>query len=224
MNILLVDDEEQLTDAISSVLKKNNYVVEIAHNGQEGLDFAIYGNYDLIILDIMMPVKTGLVMLSELRKKSISTPVLLLSAKSETYDKVGGLNLGADDYLTKPFSTDELLARINALLRRQQTYVDDSLTIGNTTLNRTNHSLIVGEGKVLLGKKEYAIMEILMRNPTTIISKDTLMDKVWGYNNDAEYNAIEVYISFLRKKLSALSSNITIKAYRGTGYRIDEEE
>ena len=222
MKILLVDDEVQLTDALSAILKRNKFTVDVANDGESGYDLALYGNYDLIVLDIMLPKMDGFEVLSKLRKENISIPILLLSAKSETYDKVTGLNKGADDYLTKPFEADELIARINALLRRRETYVTDNLSLGNTSLNSGSHTLESNGKSIQLGAKEYQVMEILMRNPTMIISKETINDKVWGFDSDAEYNNIEVYISFIRRKLTALNSDISIKAYRGTGYRVEK--
>lgn len=192
MKILLVDDEAQLTDALSAILKRNKFAVDVANDGETGYDLALYGDYDLIVLDIMMPKMNGIEVLDKLRKNNISIPILLLSAKSETDDKISGLNSGADDYLTKPFETDELIARINALLRRRSSYVNNNLSLGNTSLNSGSHTLEANGKSIQLGAKEYQVIELLMRNPTMIISKETINDKVWGFDSDAEYNNIEV--------------------------------
>ena len=171
MKILLVDDEAQLTDALSAILKRNKFAVDVANDGETGYDLALYGDYDLIVLDIMMPKMNGIEVLDKLRKNNISIPILLLSAKSETDDKISGLNSGADDYLTKPFETDELIARINALLRRRSSYVNNNLSLGNTSLNSGSHTLEANGKSIQLGAKEYQVIELLMRNPTMIISK-----------------------------------------------------
>lgn len=220
MKILLVDDEKQLTDALSVILRKNNYAVDVSYNGEDGLDMALSGIYDLIILDIMMPKIDGLTVLKTLRNKKFSTPVLMLSAKSEISDKIDGLNLGADDYLTKPFSTDELLARIKALLRRKETFTGDVLSFGDILLNRDTIELICNEKHISLGKKEFQILEMLILNQGKNIDKDRFIEKIWGYDTDAEYNTIEVYVSFLRKKLTAVNSKTEIKSIRGIGYTL----
>ena len=220
MKILLIDDERQLTDALSVILKKNNYSVDCAHNGEDGLDFALSGIYDLIILDIMMPKIDGISLLKTLRAKKFDTPVLLLSAKSELPDKIQGLNLGADDYMTKPFNTDELLARIKALLRRREKFVSDILTFGDISLDRDTIELIKGQKRIALGKKEFQILELLILNAGKSIEKEKFIEKIWGYDTDAEYNTIEVYISFIRKKLNAIGAKTEIKSIRGIGYTI----
>lgn len=220
MKILLVDDEIQLTDALSVILKKNNYSVDVSNDGECGLDMALSGIYDLIILDIMMPKIDGLNLLKTLRNNKFSTPVLMLSAKSEISDKIEGLNLGADDYLTKPFSTDELLARIKALLRRKETFTGDVLSYGDILLNRDTIELFCGDNHLSLGKKEFQILEMLILNQGKNIDKDRFIEKIWGYDTDAEYNTIEVYVSFLRKKLTAVGSKTEIKSIRGIGYTL----
>ena len=220
MKILLIDDERQLTDALSVILKKNNYSVDCAHNGEDGLDFALSGIYDLIILDIMMPKIDGISLLKTLRAKKFDTPVLLLSAKSELSDKIQGLNLGADDYMTKPFNTDELLARIKALLRRREKFVSDILSFGDISLDRDTIELIKGQKRIALGKKEFQILEMLILNAGKSIEKEKFIEKIWGYDTDAEYNIIEVYISFIRKKLNAIGAKTEIKSIRGIGYTI----
>lgn len=220
MNILIVDDEKDLTRALSAILIQHNYAVDCAYNGEDGLNYALSGIYDVIVLDVMMPKMNGFEMLKRLRAKKIETPVLMLTAKTDVADKIDGLNIGADDYLTKPFDTQELLARIKALLRRSSQYKDNALSVGNTVLDRDTYELVVGEKKITLGKKEFQIMEILMINAGKCVEKERLIEKIWGYDSDAEYNTIEVYISFLRKKLAAIGSNAEIRSLRGIGYTV----
>ena len=220
MKILLVDDEVQLCEALSVILKKNNYSVDCAFNGEDGLDLALSGIYDLVILDIMMPKIDGLTVLKTLRKEKIDTPILLLSAKSEISDKIDGLNLGADDYLTKPFVTDELLARIRALLRRKEKFTGDVLSFNDISLDRDSLELIKGEKRITLGKKEFQILEMLMLNVGKSIDKEKFIEKIWGFDTEAEYNTIEVYVSFLRRKLTAVGSKTEIKSIRGIGYTL----
>ncbi len=222
MNILVVDDERQLTEALAQILKQHKYSVDCAFNGEEGLDYLFSGIYDLIILDVMMPKMDGLTMLKILRQKHIDTPVLMLSAKSEIRDKISGLNLGADDYITKPFNTDELLARIKALLRRKEKYTGNVLSFGDIALDRDTYELVKNDKRITLGKKEFQILEMLMLNVGKNIDKERLIEKIWGFNTDAEYNTVEVYVSFLRKKLLAVGSSVEIKSLRGVGYTIGE--
>lgn len=218
MKILLVDDERQLVDALTAILKQNNYSVDYALNGEDGLDLALSGIYDLIVLDVMMPKLDGFSVLKQIRRSGISVPVLILSAKSELNDKVDGLNLGADDYITKPFNTDEFLARIRALLRRKEKFTGDVLSFGDINLNRDNLELVRGDKKVALGKKEFQILEMLILSEGKCIDKERFIEKIWGYDSDAEYNTIEVYISFIRKKLTLIGSIVEIRSLRGVGY------
>ncbi|MBR0190322.1 MAG: response regulator transcription factor [Clostridia bacterium] len=218
MNVLIVDDEKDLTRALSAILIQHNYAVDCAFNGEDGLNYALSGIYDVIVLDVMMPKMNGFEMLKRLRAKKIETPVLMLTAKADVSDKIDGLNIGADDYITKPFDTQELLARIKALLRRGSQYKDNALSVGNTVLDRDTFELVVGDKKITLGKKEFQIMEILMINAGKCVEKERLIEKIWGYDSDAEYNTIEVYISFLRKKLAAIGSDAEIRSLRGIGY------
>ncbi len=220
MKILLVDDERQLTDALSSILKKNNFAVDCAYNGEDGLDLALSGVYDLIVLDIMMPKIDGLSVLKTLRESKCDTPILMLSAKSEISDKIIGLNLGADDYIAKPFDTNELLARIRALLRRKATFTGDVLIYGDISLDRDTIKLVKGEKSISLGKKEFQILEMLILNQGKSIDKEKFIEKIWGYDTEAEYNTIEVYVSFLRKKLNAVGAKTEIKSLRGIGYTL----
>lgn len=224
MKILIVDDEVQLTQALSVILKQYNYSVDYATDGEQGLDYALSGIYDLIILDIMMPKIDGFTLLKILRKNSIDAPVLMLSAKSEISDKIDGLNLGADDYITKPFNTEELLARIKALLRRKEKFTGDILSFNDISLDRDSFELICSSNRINLGKKEFQILEMLLLNIGKSIDKEKFIEKIWGYDTDAEYNTIEVYISFLRKKLLAVGSKTEIKSIRGIGYTIGERK
>ncbi|MBE7061596.1 MAG: response regulator transcription factor [Clostridiales bacterium] len=224
MKILVVDDERQLTDALVKILEQNNYSVDCALNGEDGLNLALTGIYDFIILDVMMPGIDGFTVLKALRNKKIDVPILMLTAKSEISDKIEGLNLGADDYLTKPFHTDELLARIRALLRRKDTFMGDVLSFNDITLNRDTLELCKNEKSILLGKKEFQILEMLFIANGKIINKEKFIEKIWGFESEAEYNTIEVYVSFLRKKLNAVGSLTEIKSVRGIGYTLGEKK
>lgn len=222
MRLLLAEDEKDLSKALCAVLKHNNYSVDPVFNGQDALDYGLCENYDAIILDIMMPKKNGLEVLSELRKQGIDTPVIILTAKSETEDKILGLDTGADDYLTKPFSMGELLARIRALTRRKSEFSPNLLTAGNLSLNRETFEMSVGESSIRLGNKEFQMIELLMNSPGRLISTEQFMEKIWGYETEAEINVVWVYISYLRKKLTTLGANVEIKAVRGVGYTLEE--
>ncbi|MBQ3219698.1 MAG: response regulator transcription factor [Clostridia bacterium] len=224
MKILLVDDERGLTDALSAILKQNKYSVDCAYDGENGLDMALSGVYDLIILDVMMPRLDGFSVLKILRDNKLDVPVLLLTAKSEVSDKISGLNLGADDYLTKPFNTDELLARIKALLRRKEKFTGDVLSFSDVSLDRDTFELICEDRKIALGKKEFQILEMLMLNSGKSINKEKFIEKIWGYDTEAEYNTIEVYVSFLRKKLMAVGAKTEIKSIRGIGYMLGDKK
>ena len=185
---------------------------------------ALSGVYDLIILDVMMPRLDGFSVLKILRDNKLDVPVLLLTAKSEVSDKISGLNLGADDYLTKPFNTDELLARIKALLRRKEKFTGDVLSFSDVSLDRDTFELICEDRKIALGKKEFQILEMLMLNSGKSINKEKFIEKIWGYDTEAEYNTIEVYVSFLRKKLMAVGAKTEIKSIRGIGYMLGDKK
>ncbi len=221
MKLLVVEDEVALADALSEILKRNKYSVDTVYDGEDGLDYALTGIYDCILLDIMLPKRDGISVLRELRAAKISTPVLLLTAKSDTEDKIKGLDSGADDYLTKPFVSGELLARVRSLTRRRGEVVTDEFTFGDVALNKSTFSLSREGQFVKLSLKEYQIMEMLIANPRQLIPKERFIEKIWGYESDVEYNNVEVYISFLRKKLSAIGSNVTIKTARGIGYFLE---
>ena len=222
MRRLVVEDEIQLADALSEILRRNMYTVDTSYDGIDGLDNAMSGVYDCIILDIMLPGMNGFEVLKKLRKEKISTPVLLLTAKSEIEDKINGLDSGADDYLTKPFVTGELLARVRALTRRKGEIIDENkLDYNGLELNKNTCSVIWEGNDVKLSLKEYQIMELLISNPHQILPKERIIEKIWGYESDVEYNNIEVYISFLRKKLSVISAPVQIKTARGIGYSLE---
>lgn len=222
MKLLVVEDEMQLADALSEILKRNMYSVDVAYDGNEGLDNALTGLYDGIILDIMLPGMNGIDILRTLRAAKVNTPVLLLTARSEIEDKINGLDCGADDYLTKPFITGELLARVRALTRRKGEIVDDnSMGFNGLELHKNTCSISWKGNDVKLSLKEFQIMELLMANPKQILPKERIIEKIWGYESDVEYNNIEVYISFLRKKISAISAPVQIKTARGIGYSLE---
>lgn len=222
MKLLIVEDEVQLADALTEILKRNMYSVDTVYNGIEGLDNALTGVYDCIILDIMLPGMNGIEILRNIRAEKVNSPVLLLTARSEIEDKVNGLDCGADDYLTKPFVTKELLARIRALTRRKGEVIDENrLDYNGLELNRNTCSVIWKGSDVKLSLKEYQIMELLISNPHRILPKERIIEKIWGYESDVEYNNIEVYISFLRKKLSVISAPVQIKTARGIGYSLE---
>ena len=222
MKLLVVEDEMQLADALSEILKRNMYSVDTVYNGTDGLDNALTGVYNCIILDIMLPGMSGLDVLRNLRKEKINTPVLLLTARSEVEDKINGLDCGADDYLTKPFVTGELLARVRALTRRKGELVDENrLDYNGLELAKNTCSVVWQGNDVKLSLKEYQIMELLISNPHRILPKERIIEKIWGYESDVEYNNIEVYISFLRKKLTAISAPVQIKTARGIGYSLE---
>ena len=221
MRILLVEDEEYMAQAVAQVLGKNNYTVDLAHDGEYGLDCALSGIYDIIILDIMLPGHSGLEILKTLRQERVAVPVLLLTAKSETEDKVTGLDLGADDYLTKPFEMPELLARLRVLARRKQEIsVQSGYEFGDILLNPYTLSLYWGSQSFKLTLKESQILEMLMDARGGVISKDRIIEKVWGFDSNAEDRHVEVYISFLRKKLKALGADTSIETIRGMGYAL----
>ena len=221
MRILLVEDEEYMAQAVAQVLGKNNYTIDLAHDGEYGLDCALSGIYGIIILDIMLPGRSGLEILKTLRQEKIAVPVLLLTAKSETEDKVTGLDLGADDYLTKPFEIQELLARLRVLARRKQEIsVQSGYEFGDVLLNPYTLSLFCGSQSFKLTLKESQLLEMLMDARGGVISKDRIIEKVWGFDSEAEDRHVEVYISFLRKKLKALGANTSIETVRGIGYAL----
>ncbi|MDR1134660.1 MAG: response regulator transcription factor [Clostridiales Family XIII bacterium] len=224
MKILVVEDERQLSEVLAALLRQHLHEVDVVFNGTDGEDYAMTGVYDAIILDIMLPRKNGIDVLCSLRQQGNATPVLLLTAKSEVGDKIKGLDNGADDYLTKPFATGELLARLRAITRRGSEFIGDELCAGNTVLDKNTHEIGGEKGRVKLSAKEYQIMDMLLANSRQIIPKERFVEKIWGFDSEAEYNSIEVYISFVRKKLVAIGSNLQIKAVRNVGYSLEVSE
>ena len=219
MRLLLAEDEKSLSRAVTVLLRKSNYEVDSVYDGEEALAYLSSGNYDGAILDIMMPKVDGIEVLRQLRGRGSRLPVLLLTAKAEVDDKVLGLDSGANDYLTKPFASQELLARIRAMTREQTT---SQLHVGNVTLDRATFELSTPSGSLRLANKEFQMLELLMCNPRNLISTERFLEKIWGYDNEAEINVVWVYISYLRKKLAALHSNVQIKARRNVGYSLEE--
>ena len=225
MKLLLVEDEKQLSEALVQILTKNKYSVDAVYDGEEALDYGLTGIYDAIVLDIMIPKLSGIEVLKELRKADIKTPVIMLTAKSQIEDRVRGLDCGADDYLTKPFATEELLARLRAITRRKDSELikDNILEFGDVKLNIETYDLEVNGQSMRLTAKEFDIIKYFMDRPKSVVTKDNLIAKLWGYESDVEYNNIEVYISFIRKKLTYLKSNVSIVTIRGVGYRLEAE-
>ncbi|RAI99273.1 DNA-binding response OmpR family regulator [Paenibacillus pabuli] len=222
MRILIAEDEVHLAEAVSQILKKHNYSVDMVHDGRSGLDYALSGIYDLLLLDIMMPEMDGIAVLKKLRSEGNHTPVILLTAKGEISDKVTGLDYGADDYIAKPFATEELLARIRAALRRKGEVVpEDGLKFGDIELNTTQLKLSVQGKEIKLNLKENELLELLITRKQAITSKEQIIEKLWGFDSEVEYNNVEVYISFLRKKLTFLNSAVRINTIRGVGYVLE---
>lgn len=224
MRLLLAEDEKDLSNALVAILKHNNYSVDAVYNGTDAVDYLESEIYDCAILDIMMPGLDGISVLKTIRKRGIPTPVLILTAKSEVDDKVLGLDSGADDYLTKPFETKELLARIRAITRRKFDSSDSLLTFGNLTLDRATYELYTGSGRFRLTNKEYQLMEMFMLNPKIILSLERIYEKIWGFDSEAEKNVVWVYLSFLRKKLIQIGSSAEIKVMRKSGYMLEETD
>ncbi len=221
MRILLCEDEKELSNALQKILKHYNYSVDAVYDGEEALLYLESGNYDAVILDIMMPKADGLTVLKTVREKGNLIPIIMLTAKSQVDDKVTGLDLGANDYLSKPFETKELLARLRAMTRTVSDSSSSVLTVGDISLNRKTFELYTHKNSFKLASKEYQMMEMLMINKGHIIPTERFMEKIWGYDSDAEINVVWVYISYLRKKLTLLESSVKIKATRNTGYSLE---
>lgn len=224
MRVLIVEDEVRLAEALGQIITEQKYAADVVHDGACGLDYALSGLYDVIVLDVMLPKLSGFEVVRGIRAAKITTPVILLTAKDEVSDKVTGLDCGADDYMTKPFAPEELLARIRALSRRQGDIVLSEMTFADLTLNLSAYTLSRGAKSVHLGNKEFEVLRILMANPKQIVSKEDLIIKVWGMESDAEDNNVEAYISFLRKKFYFLGSKVNINTIRKVGYRLEAEE
>lgn len=223
MRLLIAEDEQELSNALGAYLRHHGFSVDIVDNGGDALDYVLAGEYDCLVLDIMMPVQDGITVLKALRDKRNTTPVILLTAKSGLGDKINGLDSGADDYVTKPFSSQELLSRIRAVTRRQSKSGIAGSACGNTTLNKNTFELEAPGGSARLTNKEFQMIEILMDNPGILISTERFMDRVWGCDSDADVNVVWVYISALRKKLASIGSNAAIKVSRGVGYALEAQ-
>lgn len=221
MNILVVEDEQRLADSICEIFKTQKYACDAVYDGEDGLAYAETGIYDVIVLDIMLPKMNGFEVLKNLRAKRINTPILLLTARDDVSDKVKGLDYGADDYLTKPFSKDELLARIRALSRRTGDVIIDEIKYGDLTLDLNGYNLSCNGKKMHIGHKEFCILKMLLSNPNQVFSKDDIITRIWGFLSEAEDNNVEVYISFIRKKLQFLESKVVIATVRKIGYHLD---
>lgn len=220
MRLLFAEDEPAMSEAVTDILTYHKYTVDAVYNGNDALDFAIAGSYDGIILDIMMPGKDGLAVLRELRGAGVRTPVLLLTARCEVENRIQGLNLGADDYLPKPFVMGELLARVRAMLRRREEYTPDTLACGNMMLDTGSKTLTGPGNSFSLSKLEYQLLELLIRNQGIFFTSEKILERVWGYDTDAEVGTVWVYISYLRKKLAASGADAEIISKRGIGYTL----
>ena len=223
MKILIIEDEKLLADSLKAMLEKKGFDVEAVYDGESGAEYAELGVYDLLILDVMMPKMDGLSVARQVRAKRCSTPILMLTAKSSLEDRIQGLNAGADYYLTKPFDSRELLACVNALLRRQGSHVDE-MVFGNTALDLASGTLVCGDQAVRLSAREFDVMRFLLQTGNRDLSKEVLLAKVWGYDSEAVENHVEVYVGFLRKKLRSIGSNIKIVSIRRLGYHLEVEE
>lgn len=225
MKILIVEDEFALADALRDRLEQEKYEVDIASDGLSGYDKCMTGAYDIVIMDGMLPGKDGTEIIYEMRKAGVTTPVLMLTARSDLMDKLRGLDAGADDYMTKPFEVEELLARLRALIRRNYGKEENVLTVGNLRLDRKNAALMNTEDNqtISLAGKEFKILEYFMDNPGQALTREQISERIWGHGDNVEYNNVEVYVSFIRRKLKFLKSNVRIRAVRGVGYRLDVE-
>lgn len=221
MRILIVEDEVRLAEAISEIVKEEKYESDMVYTGVDGLYYASSEIYDCIILDVMLPEMDGFEVLKEIRKKGIETPILMLTARDEVKSKVKGLDYGADDYMTKPFDVEELLARIRAITRRKGQVILDELKFEDLVLDLNNYSISTHFKSINLTAKEFEIIKLLMSNANIVVTKDDLISKIWGYDSDAEDNNVEVYISFIRKKLKFIKSKVEITTLRKLGYKLE---
>ncbi|MGD1822345.1 MAG: response regulator transcription factor [Pleomorphochaeta sp.] len=221
MKILLVEDVIELANVVKEYLELEHYNVDIVDNGEDGYEYGIKDIYDVILLDIMLPKMSGIEVLKKIRENKINTPIIMLTAKSELEDIINGLDYGADDYITKPFEIRELLARIRSVSRRKEKYISDNLQFGNISLKKNSLEVTSTYSKINLSLKEYQLLEILLLNPNQTVLKEYFIEKIWGYDFDGEDNIVEVYISFLRKKLKFIKSSAKIKTFRGLGYCLE---
>ena len=224
MRVLIVEDELHLAEALGQIMTEQKYLVDVVHDGADGLDYALIEQYDAILLDVMLPKIDGFEVARRLRAAHVSTPILMLTARDEIGDKISGLDCGADDYMTKPFDPGELLARVRALTRRQGEFIGNTITVGDLTLRLDVRCLMCGDDMVRLGFKEFEVMRLLMANYRAVVPKEDIISKVWGLGSEAEDNNVEVYISFLRKKLSFLHSSVSIGTVRKIGYFLEVPE
>lgn len=222
MKLLIAEDEIDLAEALTAFFEKNQFTVEAVHNGADAYDYALEGGYDAIILDVMMPKMNGIEVLRRLREQGVNTPIMMLTAKAQKDDRVTGFDAGADDYLPKPFAPDELLARVRALLRRAGEFKPTVLSFGDLTLDSSSGILSCAQEGVRLSGREFQLMELFMRSPKILFSVDKLMERIWGWDSDAEINVVWVHISNLRKKLKSIGSTVLIRANRGMGYVLEE--
>lgn len=224
MRLLIAEDELDLAEALTVFFQKNHFSVDAVNDGADAYEYAVSGEYDAIILDVMMPKMNGIDVLRRLRAEGIKTPVMMLTAKGMKDDRITGFNAGADDYLPKPFEPDELICRVRAMLRRSDNYRPSALEFGDVTLDPSTGLLACSGRSVRLSGREYQVMELFMRSPNVVFSADKIMERVWGWDSDAEINVIWVHISNLRKKLRSIGSKITIRAVRGLGYALEESD
>ena len=222
MRVLIADDEPEMASVLEALLHRENYAVDVVHDGQDALDYGLADNYDCLVLDIMMPKKDGIQVLQALRARNVSTPVLLLTAKGQVEDRIAGLDSGADDYLPKPFHNGEFLARVRALTRRGQVFTPSVLAAGNVRLDCSTFELQCGGSAIRLGSKEFQMLELLMRQQGRVISAEQFMERVWGYDSEAEISVVWAYISYLRRKLEAVGADVRIATRRGFGYLLEE--
>ena len=223
MRLLIAEDEVDLAEALTAFFEKNHFSVDAVHNGADAYEYAVSSGYDAVILDVMMPRMNGIQVLERLRAEGVKTPIMMLTAKGQKNDRITGFNAGADDYLSKPFDPDELLSRVRAILRRSEAYQPTVLTYGDVTLDPTTGLLSCGGQSLRLGGRELQVMELLIRSPRQVFSAERIMERVWGWDNEAEINVVWVNISNLRKKLRQIGSSLTLRANRGLGYVLEEE-
>ena len=222
MRILVADDEKEMAMVLQALLSREHYSVDVVYDGQDALDYGLAENYDCLVLDIMMPKLDGIQVLQKLRERGVTTPVLLLTAKGQVEDRIAGLDSGADDYLPKPFHNGELMARVRALTRRGKEYTPNVLSAGNITLDRASFTLTCGSASLRLSSKEFQVLELLLCRQGRPISTEEFMDRIWGYDSDAEINVVWAYLSYLRRKLETVGANVRITARRGQGYVLEE--
>ena len=224
MKLLIAEDELDLAEALTVFFEKNHFTIDAVHNGFDAYEYAVTGEYDAVILDVMMPKMDGIAVLERLRAEGVKTPIMMLTAKGQKNDRITGFNAGADDYLPKPFDPDELLSRVRAILRRSEAYQPTELSYGDIVLSPSTGELRCGKHSVRLSGREFQVMELFMRAPRRVFSAERIMEKVWGWDNEAEINVVWVNISNLRKKLKSIDSCVTLKANRGLGYALEEEK